>query len=503
MLLIAIVALSASPGAAGSSAPRDDARTERTGRSIVASALAAQGGEERLRAVRSVQWSADGYRNMLEQSERPEGPYFTEFQSVSETDDIEHDRMRSTVSATVQPFGTTTSTTILAGGIIMRVSGDAKAPGTFAQVQVARERQRLSPERLLLTAATAQDLRRLADVSLQSIRQEVVTFTLDGAPVTIYFNSATHLPTAMDYSGPLARSGYWSFLGDVTRRTLYGFWSVDPSGIRYPMQLNFESNGLPDSMLAIHDLRINGKLDESGLTIPEPVRSSFLAAKSKPAPALAAEQVIAPGIVFVPGSWNTTIVRQDDGIVIIEAPISTAYSQLVIAAARRLFPGVPIKALVTTSDSWPHFAGIREYVASGVPVYALDLNIPILSRNAAAPYSSKPDLQERLRHRPLFRPVSHALTIGTGVNRLELIPIRGETTERQMIVYFPGHRLLYGSDAFQRDGSGTFTFQQAVDEVVAAAARERLGVDRFYMMHISPTGWTSLPKAAAAVGNSQ
>jgi len=481
----------------GRSVRRADGQTERTARSIVASALAAQGGEERLRSIRAVQWSADGYRNMLEQSERPEGPYFTEFQLVSETNDIEHDRTRSTVAATVQPFGTTTATTVMSDGIVMRTSGDAKAAGTAAQLQVAQERQRLSPERLLLTAASAQDLRRLPDASLQSIRQDVVTFTLDGAPVTIYLNSATHLPTAMDYSGPLARSGYWSFLGDVTRRTLYGFWSVDPAGIRYPMQMNFEGNGLPDGMLALHDLRINGKLDDSGFTIPDAVRSSFLAAHAKPTPGLAAETVIAPGIVFVPGSWNTTIVRQDDGIVIIEAPISTAYSELVIAAARRLFPGTPIKALVTTSDSWPHLAGVRQYVASDVPVYALDLNLPILSRNAAAPYASKPDLQQRLRRHPSFRPVSHALTLGAGANRLELIPIRGETTERQMMVYFPGHRLLYGSDAFQRDGSGAFTLQQAVDEVVAAAARERLGIDRFYMMHIGPAGWTSLAGAAA------
>ena len=37
-------------------------------------ALDAQGGEEKLRALKSVQWEAAGYRSIVEQSERPEGP---------------------------------------------------------------------------------------------------------------------------------------------------------------------------------------------------------------------------------------------------------------------------------------------------------------------------------------------------------------------------------------------------------------------------------------------
>jgi hypothetical protein len=41
-------------------------------------ALSAQGGEQKLRALKSVQWEASGYRNELEESERPEGPYITD-----------------------------------------------------------------------------------------------------------------------------------------------------------------------------------------------------------------------------------------------------------------------------------------------------------------------------------------------------------------------------------------------------------------------------------------
>jgi hypothetical protein len=43
----------------------------------------------------------------------------------------------------------------------------------------------------------------------------------------------------------------------------------------------------------------------------------------------------------------------------------------VLAAAR---PGKRVKAVITTSTAYPHFGGLREYVARGIPVYAADVN---------------------------------------------------------------------------------------------------------------------------------
>jgi hypothetical protein len=51
--------------------------------SLLHEAIEAQGGEAALRAIRTLQWQSKGYRNALEQSERPEGPYVTEFTSVT------------------------------------------------------------------------------------------------------------------------------------------------------------------------------------------------------------------------------------------------------------------------------------------------------------------------------------------------------------------------------------------------------------------------------------
>lgn len=334
---------------------------------------------------------------------------------------------------------------------------------------------------------------READTVLQSVPQNVIVFGLDGAPVRIYLNAYTHLPSAVDYSGPLAHSSYWAFLGDVTLRTWYGSWWLAKGGIHFAMQRNIEGNGFLDQTLVIRKLQIDEHLNDGDLTIPENVRAQFhpdaksvdleqrpLGDPSQPA------KELEPGIVFIPGSWKVTLVKQDDGIVVLEAPISSGYSAQVISA------------IITTSDSWPHLAGIREYVAQGIPIYSLDLNQPILNRVIADPRASKPDALARSQRKPHLPLVHDKTVLGTGTNRLEIYPIHGETSERQMMVYFPQYKLLYGSDPFQRLQDGSFFYPLTVTELMDAVARERLDVDRFFMMHISPTPWTDLAKAIIA-----
>ena len=94
---------------------------------------------------------------------------------------------------------------------------------------------------------------------------------------------------------------------------------------------------------------------------------------------------------------------------------------------------MPIKAAVTTSDAGPYLAGIREYVARGVPIYALDLNLPILKRMIEAPHTSFPDLLAKSPRTPKFQVVTGKTVVDDGDNRFETYPMLGETSERQMI----------------------------------------------------------------------
>lgn len=463
---------------------------------LLRAAIAAQGGEEALRHISTIQWRAHGYRNMLEQSERPEGPYIPEFRDVTETHDQARGRFRSLARFAVYPEFKGSSGILADRSVAVRIIPGGKAPGNASSLAGAREALALSPERLLLTAITATDVRLGSRTILQAVPQDVIDFTLDGARARLFLNAYTHLPTALDYDGPLARQDYWRFLGDTEMRTYFSFW-WKAEGIRMPMQWDVYRNGLHDSTFVIDAMTINSPIAEEEMQIPQVLRDAFAKTGSaEPFKQLATPVGIAPGITFIPGPWDVTLVKQGDGVVVIEAPISSAYSELVLQEAAKRYPGLRVKAVISTSDSWPHIAGLRPYVARGIPIYCLDLDRPALSRIATMSYARHPDALQRAPRSARFIVVTGKLSLGQGENRIELFPLRGETSERQMMAYLPRSRILYGSDPFQRDGNGSYETMQAVSELVDAVAREDLHPRTFIMMHVAQTPWSSLLKAA-------
>jgi hypothetical protein len=184
-------------------------------------------------------------------------------------------------------------------------------------------------------------------------------------------------------------------------------------------------------------------------------------------------------------------VKQRDGILILEAPISGLYTQGVLQEARKRHPGLPISAVLSTSDSWPHTGGVRQAVALGLPVYILDLNQPLLDRMVSAPHTMEPDALQisKISKAPRWKIVAKKQEIGSGTNRMELYPLRGASTERQYMVYFPEHHLLYASDTLALNDDGTLYAPELMYEVAQAVKRENLIVDTVFAMHQGPMPW--------------
>jgi hypothetical protein len=58
------------------------------------------------------------------------------------------------------------------------------------------------------------------------------------------------------------------------------------------------------------------------------------------------------------------------------------------------------------------------------------------------------------------------------------------------LVYFPEKKLLYGSDAFQKQQDSTYFHPQTISEVASVVEREHLAVEKFFMMHMELTPWS-------------
>jgi hypothetical protein len=497
--------------AASLSATAGGQTDSQTARARVQAAIQAMGGEERLRAIHTDKLEGIGHRYMLEQSERPEGPWVLDYFQITQKRDFDHGRLleerRSRGCDSTECWKSAewqVSESVVADGVAAIVQNGKMSPGPMAAVGDAKEILELGPEHALLAALEAGDLRNEADTILHGFLHHVVGFTWHARPVRIYLSGYTAFPTAVEVTRTRPYSVFWAPWGDVTTRTSFSFWLLEPGGLHYPRQWNFESNGQPDWTLTVNEVNFNVPLKEEAFAIPADERKAF-AARTRTVEAFPLgssnnpPQELAPGIVQVRGAFNVAEVKQDDGIVILEGPISNGYSAEVIADAKKRFGGLPIKAVITTSDAWPHIGGLREYVAREIPVYALDLNRPILERLFAAPHQLDPDALAKRPQAAKITYVAKAVELGKGENRMVIYPLREPTGERQMMIYFPARKLLYSSDLFQRLPSGEFFLPQTLCEAVDAVRREQLDVDTDFGMHLAPTAWKDIEAAVQNV----
>jgi len=476
-------------------------------RALVTKAIDALGGESALKSITSLQIEAIGHDYFIEQSERPEGPFIVRYLQTSEKRDVAGGRSRIESQQRfmqVPDWAGAGVATIVDADTAAFSRGDRVGPSGRQAFDDGRERIELGPERMLLTALAASDLASAPDVRVHGITQKVVTFGWRGKRARLLVDSGNFVPTALE----LAADDTFGVWGTVKQTTYYSLWTLIAGGVRYPLQIDRDWNGVTKSSATIMKIAVNPPFDENTFAIPDDVKKGFAAA---PVTGFATMKLdtgkrveIAPGgargpeIVQYAGNWNVGVVRQPDGLVILEAPIGSHYSVQVLDEVAKRYPGVRVKAVVTTSDAWPHLGGVREYVARGIPVYGLDLNQPILERLLKANYSAAPDALAKAPKPARFTWVPGKTVIGTGETRMELYPIRGENGERMMAAYFPAHRLLYTSDEIQRQRAGGFFMPQLLLEVRDLIRREHLEVDRVFGMHIGSIPWSEVDAAIAA-----
>ncbi len=455
-------------------------------------ALEAMGGRKQLREVRNVRLQMIGHTLLMEQSYRQD-PFITSYERATTTLDLANLRVLSEVRLTWPESdddqSESTSVVVVGpeGGV--RRGKDADTPCSLADLDAARYALALGPVPLLLTADLASELHFEKPETIRSTPHAVLAFTWRKVPVRILLNRFNHLPDAVETTRQF--HDFWYFWGDVRQRVYFDNWK-SVRGIEYPTNLVEERNGAIWRSTQALKVELNAPVEESAFRMDVAAAKKSIASLGWKRPFRGDNPAaLAPGIDFFPGPWNSTIVKQSDGIVILEAPIGEPYTQGVIEEAKKRYPGLPIKAVLSTSDSWPHTGGVRFAVSQRLPVYILDLNRPLLDRLIEARHSTEPDALEKstIRKTPMWRIVSAREEIGSGPNRMELYPLRGASTERQYMVYFPEHHLLYASDTLVINDDHTLYDPELMSEVAQAVKRENLKVDTAFAMHQGPTLW--------------
>ncbi len=471
-------------------------------RVVLADALAAMGGRPLLTGLHSMRLTLRTVAYRIDDSERADGPYWLTVGLDQEWRDESGGRWRreSDEASAQWPLH---SITVNDGRMVARGSrwrGDWYWSGNKPSL---RDALALAPERLLLTATAATDLVRLPDRKLHAQMQQVLGFHWRGHALRLYLDANLHLPSRLELDGAASGSRSGVMLGDIAWRTDYLFYKRQPDGLVYPFQWNLSRNGQPYLTTVVTALAENAAAPAAGYRIPAAAldTTAILHAGSYGSAPLTAPaqrdvlQPLAKNVWLIAGSWNVLVVRQSDGLVVIEAPESSAHSARVLELLARRFPAVPVKALVSSTDSLWHIAGIRTYVAHGIPIYALDANLARLRQEITAPHRRDPDELAQHPRRARLTGVSGRVRIGSGSNRIELYPIRGHGDERMVMVYLPGAQLLYGSSNDIGTGQpprATFNAFELVSRVDAL----HLPVRDYVAIHTPKMAWSAFREIA-------
>ncbi|GGA31249.1 hypothetical protein [Dyella nitratireducens] len=467
-------------------------------KACVEQAIAAMGGRQRLEGIHSIRYDAIGHTVLAEQSYRQQ-PFITSYERDKVTVDFDKQRSVSDEQLTwpeADPHTETVEATLIAtaqGAVLHGKHGDS--PASLADQDTARDTLALGPERLLLNAAAAGDLHYAASEWLRATPHSVVEFSWQGTPIRVLLNAHNHLPDAWERTSHF--NDFWFAWGDVQQRIYFDNWHL-VQGVLFPTNRIDQRNGVWFASMQLLNPVFNVDVDDKVFAMDSAVAAKSVQAKGWNRVFSDKQRVeLAPGIELYQGAWNTTFIKQDDGVLVLEAPISPAYVKGVFAKLRSEYPGVPIKGVLSTSDSWPHIAGVREAVAEDLPVYALDLNRPLLDRLVSAPHRLQPDDLQMHPRSAHWITVGDRLVLGEGANQVVLYPLRGASTERQYMVYFPQHKLLYASDTLALNPDNTLYDPDLMYEVAQAVAREHLQVDTVYAMHEGPTPWTQIQQQLA------
>lgn len=402
--------------------------------SVIAEASHAIGAD----AVKSVQYSATGFDFAFGQAPNPSAPWprFIE-KSYTRTIDFETpasrvDRVR--LQGENPPRG---------GGGQPLVGEQSQSQTTVVSAGTpwAQEVEIwITPHGFLRAAA-----RKDATATTRSIKGKnytVVTFTGNNrAKVNGYINDRNEVERVETWIDT-------PVLGDTHLEATYSDYR-DVNGARFPTHIVQSEGAYPILDLQVSDVKINVpaniKADATG--------SSANAQASNPP---AQSEKLGDGVYLITGGYAVIAVDFKDHITLFESGQSDARAAAVIAEARRVIPGKPIRYVVNTHCHFDHSGGLRAVSAEGATILTYKLNRAYLEKVLSQPRTLNPDVAQQQGRKPKVEGVGEKTVLSDGTHVVEVYHLPALPHHDGMLVaYFPKEKVLLEADAYNPQPVGS------------------------------------------------
>jgi glyoxylase-like metal-dependent hydrolase (beta-lactamase superfamily II) len=268
-------------------------------------------------------------------------------------------------------------------------------------------------------------------------KYRVVSFTGDNhAKVNGYINDQNlveRVETLIDHP----------VLGDMPFEAIYSDYK-DVGGAQFPMHIVQRQGGYPIFDLTVSDVKANAAVN---IQAPQGRGGAGGAAAAASPPATS--EKLGDGVYLITGGYAVIAVDFKDYITLVECGQSEARALAVIAEAKRLIPGKPIRYLVNTHSHFDHSSGLRTFVAEGSTILTYQLNKPYLERVLSLPHTLNPDREEQEKKKPIVEAVAEKKVLTDGTHVLELYHLQNFMHHDGMLIaYLPKEKVLLEADGY-------------------------------------------------------
>lgn len=231
-----------------------------------------------------------------------------------------------------------------------------------------------------------------------------------------------------------------SIVGDMLVETDFsGYKAFD--GVRFPSRIVQKQDGFPSLDLTVASVSANPPAD---IVVPDSIRGA------PPAPVSVNSQAVANGVFWLTGgSHHSLAIAMRDYIILVDTPNGEARASAVIAKAKELIPGKPIRYVVAAHHHWDHMGGIRSAIAEGATIITHETNRALLERAAHAKFTIAPDRLARSNEPLHLEAMAAERTLDDGTRTVALYTMTGfDHTDDMILVYLPKERVLAEADAY-------------------------------------------------------
>lgn len=237
--------------------------------------------------------------------------------------------------------------------------------------------------------------------------------------------------------------------GDLLVETRYTHYR-DKNGLKYPAEIVQSRGGWPVFEAQILGAMANPSNIQQLTTVPPPAPGA-----GGPPPAAAGDapqsEKLAEGVYRLRGAYNSLAVEFSDHILLFEpGPQNEARAQAIIAEAKRLIPGKPIKYGVISHHHVDHTSGLPAVVAEGITIVTHEINKPLLQKALSAPRTLAPDSMTKSGKKPVIEGITSDKRVFSDATRtVEVHLVKGlPHADGLLIAYLPKEKILAYADMF-------------------------------------------------------